>query len=108
MRHDEYPSRAAVERALHLQKEVALFQAAWPAPAHPVEPVPPISWDQLLRQLEELAPTTVQRNLVRDLLATTRGLAALKPPEMVLREILCVASTVMQEGLYPEEAKAPA
>ncbi len=60
------------------------------------------SWDELERQLSDLAVTDRQRALVPALVSATRKQAAFKPPESVLREVLCIASVLMDETFHPD------
>ena len=60
------------------------------------------SWDDLQHQLTELAVTERQRGLVPSLISATRKQAPFKPPQMVLREVLCIASVLMDETFHPD------
>jgi hypothetical protein len=60
------------------------------------------TWDALERQLADLAVTPTQRGLAPTLVSATRKLAGFKPPELVLREVLCIAAVLMDETFYPE------
>jgi len=91
--HD--PLAAAVDEALRVRREADRFEAAWPRPPT-AEPFPTLTWAALERQLQDLASPERAR-LVPGLLAPIRRWAACKPPEMVLREILCLASVVLEE-----------
>ena len=59
------------------------------------------TWEALEQQLTELAVTATQRALVPTLVSATRKQASFKPPEMVLREVLCLASVLMDETFHP-------
>ncbi len=58
------------------------------------------TWDALERQLVDLAVTPMQQGLAPTLVSGTRKQAMFKPPERVLREILCIASVLMDETFY--------
>lgn len=96
----------AVARALRLRREIEAFEQRWPEPLTPGAAAPVFTWDQLARQLEDLADTPIKAAMARDLVSGTAKLARFKPPEMVLREILCLAWTLLDEGFRPEEATA--
>lgn len=91
----------AIARALNLREDISRFQDAWPTPNAVDEPVPSFTWGQLERQLANLAATRQSAVMTHDLVNATRKQAGFKPPEMVLREILCVASVLMDNGFSP-------
>lgn len=102
--------RATVLRAMSLRKEVETFELRWPAPTAEEPRVPAFSWSQLERQLADLADDPVKATMARDLVSATRKMSRFKPPEMVLREILCMTWALLDEGFQPEaggEAEMP-
>lgn len=86
----------AIGRATHLHREVSSFQDMWPR-LNSAELMPPITWSELERQLKSLAVTPTAAAMVPDLVEATRKQASFKPNELVMREILCIASAVMDE-----------
>lgn len=86
----------AIGRAAHLRREVTSFQDAWPR-LNSAEMLPPITWSELERQLQSLAVSPAAASMVPELVAATRKQASFKPNELVMREILCIASAVMDE-----------
>ncbi len=86
----------AIGRAAHLRQEVSSFQDTWPR-LNSAELMPPLTWSELERQLMNLAVTPTAASMVPDLVAATRKQASFKPNELVMREILCIASAVMDE-----------
>lgn len=86
----------AIGRAAHLRKEVSSFQHTWPL-LNTAETLPPITWSELERQLQNLSVTPAGAAMVHDLVEATRKQASFKPSELVMREILCIASAVMDE-----------
>ena len=100
-------AKTAVSRALHLRREIEAFETRWPTPSPQVAFAPSFTWDQLERQLEDLAASAAQAEMARHLVSATRKLAAFKPPEMVLREILCLTWVLLDEDFHPGEAVAP-
>jgi hypothetical protein len=97
-----FGDRAAIGRALRLNREIDKFQARWPSSERCEEPIPIFSWDQLQRQLVDLAATPAQASMARHLVSATRKLAPFKPSEMVLREILCMTWVLLDENFKPE------
>lgn len=86
-----------VSRALQIRAEVERFQGRWaPLPDDGGHVL--FKWQALERQLVDLAPTELQAELVHRLVERARLFAELKPPEMVLREILCIAALVLDES----------
>jgi len=93
-----FGNRAAIGRAVRLAREIEVFRSKWPT-SQTDEPVTPtFTWVQLERQLVDLAATEMQAEMVRHLISATRKLAAFKPPEMVLREILCITWVLLDEN----------
>ena len=86
----------AIGRAAHLRQEVKSFQHTWPM-LNSAEVLPPITWSELERQLQNLSVTPAGASMVHDLVEATRKQASFKPSELILREILCIASAVMDE-----------
>ena len=91
----------AIGRAAHLQEDIERFQQTWPTLNAPPDLTPPFTWSQLERQLSSLSATPGSAAMVQDLVTATRKQAPFKPAEMVLREILCIASAVMDETFLP-------
>ena len=100
-RHN-FEERAAIGRALRLKREIDAFEARWPSSERREEIIPTFSWDQLERQLMDLAATPAQASMARHLVSATRKLAPFKPSEMVLREILCMTWVLLDENFKPE------
>ncbi|HQT52068.1 MAG: hypothetical protein Q8N10_00520 [Phenylobacterium sp.] len=93
--------RAAVNRVTRLGQEVQAFEARWPALEDEAYPTPSFTWSQLERQLADLAGCPVKAGMARDLVSATRKMSRFKPPEMVLREILCMTWALLDEGFQP-------
>ncbi len=93
--------RAAVNRVMRLGQEVQAFEACWPALEDESPPTPGFTWSQLERQLADLAGCPVKAGMARDLVSATRKMSRFKPPEMVLREILCMTWALLDEGFQP-------
>jgi hypothetical protein len=83
-------------RALQVRADVESFTARWPA-FQVDDAAPAFSWQSLERQLVDLAPSDLQAEIVRGLLTRVRETAAMKPAEMVLREILKIAVLVLED-----------
>jgi len=97
-----FENRAVIGRALHLRREIDDFETRWPNPASREEMIPAFSWEQLERQLVDLSATATQASMARHLVSATRKLAPFKPPEMVLREILCMTWVLLDENFRPD------
>jgi hypothetical protein len=102
-----FEDRAMIGRALRLKREIDAFEARWPAGERRDETIPTFSWDQLERQLVDLAATPAQANMARHLVSATRKQAPFKPAEMVLREILCMTWVLLDENFRPEAPGDP-
>ncbi len=97
-----FENRAVLGKALRLRREIDDFEARWPALAKREELIPAFSWTQLERQLVDLSATSAQADMARHLVSATRKLAPFKPPEMVLREILCLTWVLLDENFKGE------
>ena len=96
-----FDNRATIGRALRLRQEIDDFETRWPTQGRG-ETIPTFSWEQLERQLVDLAATETQAAMARHLVSATRKLAPFKPSEMVLREILCMTWVLLDENFRPE------
>jgi hypothetical protein len=88
----------AIDQAISLRRDALNFHKTWPTLNSQDERVPGFTWTELERQLASLAATTQSAMMASDLVSATRKQANFKPPEMVLREILCVAGALMDES----------
>ena len=66
------------------------------------EPALTFTWEMLEQQLTDLAVGAQCKALASTLISATRKQAVFKPPELVLREVLCIASTLMDETFHPD------
>jgi hypothetical protein len=98
----EMATLSAVRRAITLRREVETFETRWPEAAGDSPCAPVFTWNQLERQLSDLAGDPVKALMARDLVSATRKMSKFKPPEMVLREILCLSWALLDEGFRPE------
>jgi hypothetical protein len=94
--------RTAVGQAMRVRDEVEAFERRWPTPQSSEPAAPSFTWSQLERQLADLADTPVKAAMARDLVSATRKTSQFKPPEMVLREILCLTWAMLDEGFQPD------
>ena len=103
-----FENRTMIGRALRLRREIVDFEGRWPTTTAEEALTPSFSWTQLERQLVDLAATEAQATMARHLVSATRKLAPFKPPEMVLREILCITWVLLDENFRtePEEGSA--
>lgn len=91
----------AIGRATYLRQDVMSFRSTWP-PLNSADALPPITWSELERQLASLSAKPDGAAMVHDLVTATRKQASFKPSELVMREILCIASAVMDESFPPD------
>ncbi len=103
---------AEADESLLLFREVERFRQAWPQEPTAAHPMPDFTWEQLERQLIDLAGTPDRADLAAPLVSALRKQAPWKPPEMLLREVLCLAWTLMDEAFQPgtgrgEEGEMP-
>lgn len=94
-----------IGRAAHLHEDVLRFQHSWPTLNSLHDLAPPFTWSQLERQLSNLSASSLHTAMIHDLVSATRKQAAFKPAEMVLREILCIASAVMDETFLTDSPR---
>lgn len=94
--------RAAVGQAIRVREDVAAFERRWPSPPAQDDKVPAFTWSQLERQLADLADTPTKAVMAKELISALRKMSQFKPPEMVLREILCTSWALLDEGFQPE------
>jgi hypothetical protein len=94
-------SQRTTRPALALRAEPDGFRPSWPGPSAPETPTPEFTWEQLERQLADLSGSPSRAAITPPLVSALRKQARFKPPEMVLREILCLAWTLMDESFQP-------
>jgi hypothetical protein len=99
-------------QAVPLRQETGSSRQTWPAPPKPETSTPSFTWEQLERQLADLSGAPARAAITPALVSALRKQARFKPPEMVLREILCLAWTLMDESFQPgllpgEDAEMP-
>jgi len=93
-------------RALQLREDVEHFHGRW-EPMTEGEACLSFTWEELERQLVDLAPSDLQAELVRRLVARTKTYAELKPAEMVLREVISITALVLDESGLEVRAATP-
>ena len=102
----------ATIQALPLRRAPDAVDQAWPTTPEPETATPAFTWEQLERQLADLSGAPARAAITPALVSALRKQARWKPPEMVLREILCLAWTLMDESFQPgllpgEDAEMP-
>ncbi len=95
-----------VRKVLRIREAATAFEQDWPLLDNR-PPMPVFAWTELERQLLSLAPEDLAP-MVRDLVSAIRKEASPKPPEMVLREILIIAATVLDETFHEKWAEGTA
>ena len=91
----------AITEGRWLSEEIGRFEAQFP----PMGPASPedlrLSWAQVERQLVDLALRPSVEAMIPPLVSAIRKHALLKPPELLFRELLCLASVVLDEDFEP-------
>jgi len=110
--HTDLGRKKTIKQALCLRQESDAFRQTWPQPPSSERSMPVFTWEQLERQLADLSGSPAKAMLTPALISAMRKQAPWKPTEMVLREILCLAWTLMDEAFQPglgpgEEAEMP-
>jgi hypothetical protein len=96
-------NRDLIRRARLMKRDILAFNMNYPACERPAAtPIQGFTWEMLERQLADLATDPRKAEMAKPLVSATRKQARFKPPEMVLREILCMASTLMDEAFDPD------
>ena len=96
--------RQALPRLQPLKRDIDRFRDQWPEP-DAGRPFPTFTWEQLTRQVEDLAATDAGRRIAAEALSGLAKLAPWMPPELVLREALGIAWAAMDEGLPERPAR---
>jgi len=95
--------RELIRRARLMKRDIYAFNMNYPpCEQTAATPMQGFTWEMLERQLADLATDPRKAEMAQPLVSATRKQAPFKPPEMVLREILCLASTLMDEAFDPE------
>ncbi len=97
---------AALAEAAQRMREVEEFAERFP-PLSSMTPLPPISWEEVARQLEALAFNRATRSMVHPLLASLQAKAQWQPPEMVARGLILLTGLVMDETYVPADEAEP-
>lgn len=84
-------------QAHFLLKDKDRFEARFPPAAANETSLPAFTWNQLERQLLDLAEDKTLANFVRSALARTAQRSDQIPSELILREILVLAAMVQEE-----------
>ncbi len=82
--------------SIWMRAEIERFQGRFRRSALVGAPMPICTWEQLQRQLENLASSEALRAAIPDLILSVRRQSQWLPNEMVLREVLCAAFAVME------------
>jgi hypothetical protein len=94
--NDNTGYRVELARLVQLSDQVAAFSSRWPTPVERAQELS-FSWDALERQLADLAVSPTQAEMTHHLVSAVRSLAAMQPPEMVLRDILVIAGVMLDD-----------
>jgi hypothetical protein len=95
----------AIAEGRWLAAEIGRFESLFP----PIGGATPadlrVSWPAIERQLIHLARRPSVKAMVPALVSAIRKHALLKPPELLFRELLCLASVVLDESFEPSETE---
>lgn len=94
---DEENLKARVAYALEIGAQINRFQSDFPELQGPQARMPAFTWEQLGRQLHHLVQRPELRAILPDRLSALRRMAAWKPAEMVLQEILLEAWLLLDD-----------
>lgn len=95
----------AISEGQWLAAEIRRFEAQFPPMLEGAPADLWISWPAIERQLTHLAPRPSVKTMVPALVSAIRKHASLKPPELLFRELLCLASVVLDETFEPSETE---
>ena len=101
-----------VSQAKVLPRDVDAFFLSLPNASPPETLTPAFTWAQVERQLADLSGSPERAAITAPLVSALRKQARWMPPEMVLRELFCLAWTLMDESFQPgllpgEETEMP-
>jgi hypothetical protein len=90
-----------------MRRDIRRFQDAHPSCRHSAgQEIIGFTWEGLERQLLAMTNCPRRQEVARTLVSATRKQAGFKPPEMVLREILDITSTLMDASFDPSGDEA--
>ncbi len=87
----------AAQQAQFLKRERERFTARFPQSISPTTKFPTFTWNQLERQLVDLAAESTLANFAQTLLNLRAAHADRLPAELLLREVLVLAAIVQEE-----------
>jgi hypothetical protein len=87
----------AAQHAQFLKRERERFAARFPQSITPTSTFPSFTWNQLERQLTDLAAESNLANFAQTLLNLRAAHADRLPAELLLREVLVLAAIVQEE-----------
>lgn len=88
-------------RSLPLREDSDDFRPIWPERPSPETAMPDFTWEQLERQLADLSGSPAKAAITPPLVSAMRKLSPWMTSEMLLREVLCLAWTLMDEAFQP-------
>jgi hypothetical protein len=92
----------AVRRTVKIEEFISRFP-----PLNDQTLIPPITWEEVRRQLEALAFNRGTRSMVAPLLDGLIAKAMWQTPEMVVRDLILLTGLVMDENYEPAEDTEP-
>lgn len=84
-----------------LATEIERFESRFPPIDRSTREDLQLNWLEIERQITDLALRQCVKAMVPALVSAIRKHALLKPPELLFRELLCLASVVLDENFEP-------
>ena len=101
-------TQQAVESALTLRRDILEFEERFPPLPSEQTQMPRFTWAELQRQLVDLSQvSSSSAEQVRAAIEPLRLKASSAPPELLLRELLIMASILLEEDQAGDPSAAP-
>lgn len=96
----EERTKALIRQATQVRLDIQRFEAQFPELMARQDRMPRFTWQEVQRQLLSVTPEPLIP-LTTGWLSGTQKLATVKPPEMVLRELICFAGILQTDEPLP-------
>src|SRR5690606_21221541 len=96
----EARAKAMMRQAALVRQDIQHFEEQFPGLLSPQDRMPRFTWQEARRQLLSLTPESLIP-LTTGWLSGAQKLATVKPPEMVLRELICFAGLLQMDDPLP-------
>lgn len=95
----------AIAEGRWLAEEIGRFESQFPPIAQESPEDLRLNWTAIERQLIDLALRPAVKAMIPALVSAIRKHSRLKPSELLFRELLCLASVVLDEDFEPSETE---